>query len=92
VLATISPLTIKRPSTTIFDVHGTGLRPDLTATVLKIKDAPNGISILRQKLVNATLVQIVVKVEETTAPGPYGLSMADSRGVFSNSLSFTVAK
>jgi Protein kinase domain len=92
VLATISPLTIKRPSTTIFDVHGTGLRADLKATLLKIKDAPNGISILRQKLVNSTLVQIVVKVDEGTTPGPYGLSMADSRGGFSNTLSFTVAK
>jgi hypothetical protein len=92
VLQTISPLTIKRPSTTIFDVHGTGLRADLKATLLKIKDAPNGISILRQKLVNSTLVQIVVKVDEGTAPGLYGLSMADSRGGYSNTLSFTVAK
>jgi len=92
VLQTISPLTIKRPSTTIFDVHGTGLRADLRATLLKIKDAPNGISVLRQKLVNSTLVQVVVKVEEGTTPGLYGLSMADSRGGFSNTLSFTVAK
>jgi hypothetical protein len=83
---------VKRGATTILDVRGTGLRADQKATVLKIKEAPNGISVVRQKFVNAGLVQVIVKLEETAAPGSYGLAMADTAGTYSNALSFTVAK
>jgi serine/threonine-protein kinase len=92
VLTAVSPLQVKRGATTILDVRGTGLRADQKATVLKIKEAPNGISVVRQKFVNAGLVQVIVKLEETAAPGSYGLAMADTAGTYSNALSFTVAK
>jgi hypothetical protein len=92
VLTAVSPLQVKRGATTILDVRGTGLRASQRATILKIKDAPNGISVVRQKFVNAGLVQVIVKLEETTAPGSYGLAMADAAGASSNSLSFTVGK
>jgi hypothetical protein len=35
---------------------------------------------------------VIVKLEETTSPGAYGLTMADPGGSASNALSFTVAK
>jgi hypothetical protein len=92
VLTAVSPLQVKRGATAIFDVRGTGLRADQTAMVLKIKEPPSGISVVRQKFVNDGLVQIVVKLEATTAPGAYGLAMSDANGAASNSLSFTVAK
>jgi hypothetical protein len=92
VLTAVSPLQVKRGATTILDVRGTGLRASQKATILKIKDAPNGISVVRQKFVNAGLVQVIVKLEETTAPGAYGLTMADPDGAASNALSFTVGK
>jgi serine/threonine protein kinase len=92
VLTAVSPLQLKRGATTILDVRGSGLRSDQRATVLKIKEAPNGISVVRQKFVNGGLVQVIVKLEPTAAPGAYGLALADTAGTFSNTLSFTVAK
>jgi serine/threonine protein kinase len=92
VLTAVSPLQLKRGATTILDVRGSGLRSDQRATVLKIKETPNGISVVRQKFVNGGLVQVIVKLEPTAAPGAYGLALADPAGTFSNTLSFTVSK
>ena len=92
VLTAVSPLQLKRGVTTILDVRGSGLRSDQRATVLRIKEAPNGISVVRQKFVNGGLVQVIVKLEPTATPGAYGLALADPAGTFSNTLSFTVAK
>lgn len=92
VLTAVSPLQVKRGVTTILDVRGSGLRADQKAAILKIKEAPNGISVVKQKFVNAGLVQVVVKLDETTVPGAYALAMADGTGAYSNTLSFTVAK
>ena len=91
-LTAVSPLQLKRGGTTILDVHGSGMRADQRATVLKLKEAPNGISVVRQKFVNGGLVQVIVKLEPTTAPGAYGLALTDATGAYSNTLSFTVAK
>jgi hypothetical protein len=92
VLTAVSPLQVKRGVTTILDVRGSGLRADQKAAILKIKESPNGISVVKQKFVNAGLVQVVVKLEENAALGPYALAMADGTGAHSNTLSFTVAK
>jgi hypothetical protein len=92
VLTAVSPLQVRRGATAIFDVRGTGLRADQKATVLKIKDAPNGISVVRQKFVNGGLVQVIVKLDDNATPGLYGLAMSDAGGAFSNVLSFTVAR
>jgi hypothetical protein len=92
VLTAVSPLQIKRGVTTMLDVRGNGLRADQKATVLKIKEQPNGITVVKQKFVNGGLIQVVVKLEDTTAPGVYGLAMGDTLGGLSNALSFTVAK
>lgn len=92
VLTAVSPLQLKRGATTILDLRGSGLRSDQRATVLKIKEAPNGISVVRQKFVNGGLVQVIVKLEPTAAPGAYALALADPAGTLSNTLSFTVSK
>ena len=92
VLTAVSPLQVKRGVTTILDVRGSGLRPNQKAAILKIKEAPNGISVVKQKFVNPGLVQVVVKLDDTTAPGAYALALDDGAGGHSNTLSFTVAK
>ena len=92
VLTAVSPLQVKRGVTTILDVRGSGLRANQKAAVLKIKEAPNGITVVKQKFVSPGLVQVVVKLEESTAPGAYALAMEDGAGGHSNTLSFTVAK
>ena len=92
VLTAVSPLQVKRGVTTILDVRGSGLRADQKAAILKIKEAPNGITVVKQKFVSPSLVQVVVKLDETAAPGAYALAMSDGAGGHSNTLSFTVAK
>ncbi|HVQ31421.1 MAG TPA: hypothetical protein VMV21_17630 [Vicinamibacteria bacterium] len=92
ILTAVSPLQVKRGATTILDVRGSGLRANQKAAIMKIKEAPNGISVVKQKFVSPGLVQVVVKLEETTAPGAYALAMEDGAGGHSNTLSFTVAK
>ena len=92
VLTAVSPLQVKRGVTTILDVRGSGLRANQKAAIMKIKEAPNGITVVKQKFVSPGLVQVVVKLDETAAPGAYALAMEDGAGGHSNTLSFTVAK
>lgn len=92
VLTALSPLTLKRPTTAILDLRGIGLRPDHQARVLKVKNEPDGITIVRQKYTGPTLIQVVVKLDESVAPGVYNMGVADARGTWSNSLSFTVTR
>jgi hypothetical protein len=91
-LTAVSPVQLKRGATTILDVRGSGLRADQKATVLKIREPPSGISVVKQKFVSGSLVQVVVKLDESALPGVYGLAMSDGSGAFSNTLSITVAK
>ena len=92
VLTALSPLALKRPTTAILDLRGIGLRPEHQARVLKIKNEPNGITIVRQKYVGPSLLQVVVKLDENVALGTYGMGVLDSRGTWSNNLSFTVTR
>jgi hypothetical protein len=92
VLTAVSPLSVKRPSTTMLDVRGTGLRPDHQARILKLKEAPAGISVVRQKFVDGTLVKVLVSLDESVVPGLYAVALADAQGTVTNSLSFTVAR
>jgi hypothetical protein len=92
ILSAISPVQVKRGGTAIFDVRGTALRPDHKAMISKIKERTDGIQVVRQKFVNSGLVQVIVRLDETTTPGVFGLALADESGAYSNTLSFTVAK
>lgn len=92
VLTAVSPLQVKRGVTSILDVRGSGLRANQKAAILKIKEAPNGITVVKQKFVSPALVQVVVKLDETATPGAYALAMEDGAGGHTNTLSFTVAK
>jgi hypothetical protein len=91
-LTAVSPLSVRRPGTTMLDVRGTGLRPDHQARILKVKESPTGISVVRRKFVDATLVKVLVSLDDTVAPGVYAVALADAQGTITNTLSFTVAR
>jgi hypothetical protein len=76
----------------MLDVRGTGLRPDHQARILKLKEAPTGISVVRQKFVDGTLVKVLVSLDDSVVPGVYAVALADAQGTITNSLSFTVAR
>lgn len=92
VLTAVSPLSLRHPTTAMLDLRGIGLRPDHQARFMKIKTPPNGITVVKQKYVSPTLIQVVVKLDETAAPGTYGIDVEDAQGASSNTLVFTVTK
>ena len=92
VLTALSPLSVRRPGRALLDLRGTGLRPDLRARVLPLREVPRGISVARQKWVNANLVTVLLELEETVTPGAYALALEDPSGRQTRPLHFTVTK
>ena len=93
-LTAISPLALKRGQTTILDVRGANLRADLQLRIVKAKNGTpaSGFSIARQRLFNPTLLQILVKLDESADAGAYVASVVDPQGATSNGLPITITK
>jgi hypothetical protein len=92
VLTALSPLAVRRPGKALVDLRGTGLRPDLRARVLPLKEAPHGITVARQRFVSANLVTVLLELDESVAPGAYALVLEDPAGGPVKPLQFTVTK
>jgi hypothetical protein len=92
VLTAVSPLAVKRGITTMLDVRGTGLRSDHQARIMRVKEAVSGVSVVRQKWVDPTLIKVLVNIEASATPGLYGVALVDGGGTSTNGLNFTVAK
>jgi hypothetical protein len=91
-LATVSPLSVRRGGQTMLDLRGSGLRADHQARIVKVKEATNGISVVRQKFVDGTLIKVLVNLEPNVSPGAYAVVLADGAGGMTNTLPFTVVK
>jgi hypothetical protein len=91
-LSTLSPLSVKRPGRVLLDIRGTGLRSDLRVSVLPLKGAPRGISVVRQKWSNANLVSVLLELDNSVAPGPYSVALEDGSGNRTNPLTITITK
>jgi hypothetical protein len=92
VLTTLSPLSVRRPGKALVDLRGSGFRPDLRARVLPLREAPRGISVARQKWVSASLLTVLLELDETVTPGVYAIALEDASGRQTRPLSFTVTK
>jgi len=92
VLTAVSPLAVKRGITTMLDVRGTGLRSDHQARIVRVKEAVTGVSVVRQKWVDATLIKVLVNIETGATPGAYAVALVDDQGTQTNGLNFTVSK
>lgn len=92
VLTAVSPLAVKRGITTMLDVRGTGLRSDHQARIMRVKESVTGVSVVRQKWVDPTLIKVLVNIEATATPGLYGVALVDGGGTSTNGLNFTVSK
>lgn len=91
-LTALSPLSVRRPGKTLLDLRGTGLRPDLRARVLPLREAPRGITVARQKWVSANLVTVLLELEESVTPGTYAIVLEDPAGGPVKPLHFSVTK
>ena len=76
----------------LLDIRGTGLRSDLRVSVLPLKGAPRGISVVRQKWSNANLVSVLLELDNSVAPGPYSVALEDGSGNRTNPLTITITK
>ena len=92
VLTTVSPLSVRRPGKALLDLRGTGLRPDLRARILPLREVPRGITVARQRWVSAGLVTVLLELDETVTPGTYAIALEDSSGGQTKPLRFTVTK
>jgi hypothetical protein len=79
-ISTVVPNKLKRPSTTLLDVRGSGLRPDHKGLVLKGRDVAAGVTVINQRFVNPTLVQVMVKIDDSAAAGTYQVLLVDAQG------------
>lgn len=89
-LKTVSPLALKRPSTGLLDLRGTGLRAEHRALFFKGRDVAAGLRVVRQRFVDGTLIQVLVQVDEGIATGNYSVALADGQGQLTNVLTFRV--
>jgi hypothetical protein len=76
----------------MLDVRGTGLRSDHQARIMRVKEAVSGISVVRQKWVDPTLIKVLVNIEASATPGLYGVALVDGGGAATNGVNFTVSK
>ena len=76
-LTALSPLAVRRPGRALLDLRGTGLRPDLRARILPLREVPRGITVARQKWVSANLVTVLLELDETVTPAVYAIDLED---------------
>ncbi len=91
-LATVTPLSIKRPGRVLIDLRGAGLRSDLRVRILPIKETPRGITIVRQKWTSASLVSVLLELDANVTPTAYAIALEDRSGALTNPLQLHVTK
>ncbi len=92
VLSAVSPPSVKRPGKYVLDLRGTGLRTDLRVRIVPLKEAPRGITIVRQACKSANLVQVLIDLDPEVPAGAYAITLADSSGGQTAALTLTVTK
>jgi len=91
-LSAVSPLTVKRPGKVLLDIRGAGLRSDQRVRVLALKETPQGISVVRQKWVDAGLVTVLLDLDAKVTPAIYAVALESPDGSFTNLLQLTITK
>jgi hypothetical protein len=92
VLTSVSPTSVRRPGKVLFDLHGTGLRADLIVRMMTVREMPRGITVTRQRWVNANLMTALVELDASVKPGAYAIALEDPKGGRLRTLPFTVTK
>ena len=94
VLRSLSPLKIRRGLKGLLDVRGDHLRAEDQVTISKQKGRgdPSDVLPLRKKLVDSTLLQVLVNVAPSAPTGLYSLVVVDAQGRSSNALTLEVTQ
>jgi hypothetical protein len=92
VLSSVSPVTARRPGKVMVDLHGTGLRADLLVRVVALREMPRGIRVAGQKWVSASLMTVLLELDDSVKPAAYAIALEDPRGGPLKTLPFTVTR
>jgi Protein kinase domain len=94
VLRSLSPLKVRRGYNALLDLHGENLRADtpVSMTKAKGKSEAGDIMVIRRKLVDPTLLQVLINVAANASTGAYVLVATDAQGHASLPLSFEVTQ
>jgi hypothetical protein len=74
------------------DLHGTGLRADLLVRVVALREMPRGIRVAGQKWVSASLMTVLLELDDSVKPAAYAIALEDPRGGPLKTLPFTVTR
>lgn len=93
-LSAIAPFRVRRGALAVLDVHGSGLRPDHQARVLRARgrEPAEGFAVTRQKFVSNAMMLVFLQLGADVAPGKYAFALADPEGRLTNSLMLEVTK
>ncbi len=91
-LTAVSPLSVRRAGKAMLDLRGSGLHDGVRVRILPLKDAPRGISVVRQKRESDTLLRVLVDLDDQVTPSIYAIVLEDSEGRQTKPLTFTVTK
>jgi len=92
VLTAVSPLEVKRPGQVLLDLRGQGFQEQHLVRVLAVKKPPRGITVVRQKRDNETLIKVLLDLSEDADTGDYALVLENSLGERTESVVFKVTK
>ena len=91
-VTSVSPPLLRRSATVLVDVHGIGFRSDHQVRTGRGKDVARGIDVVRQRYVSPTLLQVLLHVDPTAAPGAYVLFLVDAAGHATNTRPLEIAR
>jgi hypothetical protein len=80
VLSTVSPLSVRRPGRALLDLRGSGFRADIRVRILPLREPTRGITVARQRWVSASLVTVLLELDESVRPGVYAVALEDPAG------------
>ena len=83
-VTSVSPPILRRGATVLVDVHGVGLRSEHQVRIARGREAAKGIEVMRQRVVSPVLLQVLMKVDASAAPGAYVLFLVDGAGNATN--------
>jgi hypothetical protein len=91
-VTSVSPPVLRRGATALVDVHGVGLRRDHQVRIGRGREAARGIEMVRQRYVGPLLLQVLLRVDPSAAPGGYVLSLVDGAGSTTNPRPIEISK
>lgn len=88
----MSPPVLRRGVTALVEVHGVGLRRDHQVRIGRGPDAARGVEMVRQRYVGPALLQVLLRVDPSAAPGGYVVFLVDAAGDATNRRPLEISK